>query len=61
MADRSHHPSNHEAPVTLHEVIRDTIGRELQARYEPEREIPHRLLTLLMQLNEDKRRAESTN
>jgi hypothetical protein len=31
--------------------IRNQIGKELQAQYEPPQDLPHKLLTLLMQLN----------
>jgi len=54
-----HDPSDGDAPVTLHGVIREAIGRQLQLRYRPEREIPHRLLTVLMQLNEEDRRSKT--
>lgn len=46
-----------EGPATLHSVIH-SIGRDLRGHYRPEHEIPHRLLTLLMQMNEDERRAK---
>jgi hypothetical protein len=32
--------------------IQTKIGEELKANYEPPRELPHRLLTLLIQMNE---------
>lgn len=50
-----------DGPVTLHAVIREAIGRGLRYRYEPERQIPHHLLTLLMQLNEDERRSKAAS
>jgi hypothetical protein len=31
--------------------IRNQIGKVLKAQYEPPRDLPHKLLTLLMQLN----------
>jgi len=34
-----------------HRAVRRTIGRELRAMYQLPRELPHRILTLLMQLN----------
>lgn len=39
-------------------AIQTVIGEELKARFEPPGELPYRLLTLLMQMNEETRRAE---
>ena len=33
-------------------AVRTMIGQELRARYEVPRDLPHEMLTLLMQLNE---------
>jgi hypothetical protein len=44
-------------PATLYSVMREAIGAGLQKLYEPENEVPHHLLVLLMQINEDRRRA----
>jgi len=44
-------------PATLYSVMREAIGAGLQKLYEPENEVPHHLLVLLMQVNEDRRRA----
>jgi hypothetical protein len=41
-------PTGEEPP---YRAIEMQIGKELQARYEPPRELPHRLLALLMQMN----------
>ena len=49
-----------DEPATLHGVIREAIGRGIRSRYQAEREIPHHLLTLLMQMNEDQRRVAET-
>jgi hypothetical protein len=38
-----------EAPP--YRAIEMQIGKELQGRYEPPRELPHRLFALLMQMN----------
>lgn len=54
LSDRERAP--HE-PATLSSVMRDAIGAGLQKLYQPENEIPHHLLVLLMQVNEDRRRA----
>jgi len=50
-------PERGDGPVTLHGVIH-SVARDLRGHYRPEHEIPHRLLTLLMQINEDDRRAK---
>ena len=52
--DRERSP--HE-PATLYHVMQEAIGAGLQRLYEPEHEVPHHLLVLLMQINEDRRRA----
>lgn len=44
-------------PATLYSVMREAIGAGLQKLYEPENEVPHHLLVLLMQVNEERRRA----
>ncbi len=41
--------------ITLHAVMRASIGEGLQSRYNPEREIPHGLLVLLMQMDGEER------
>jgi hypothetical protein len=38
-------------PMTLHAVMRDSVGMGLRERYKAEQEIPHGLLVLLMQMN----------
>lgn len=45
-------------PMTLHSVMQESVGMGLRNRYKPEQEIPHGLLVLLMQMNDDKSRAE---
>jgi hypothetical protein len=44
-------------PATLYGVMQEAIGAELRKLYQPENEVPHRILVLLMQINEDRRRA----
>lgn len=51
-------PENPDGPMTLHAVMRDSVGMGLRDRYKPEQEIPHGLLVLLMQMNHDRTRAE---
>ncbi len=41
--------------ATLHAVMQASIGQGLQSRYNPEREIPHGLLVLLMQMDDEER------
>ena len=48
-----------DGPVTLHAVLKDAIGYGLRSRYQPEKEIPHDLLVLLMQMKENDRRAKA--
>jgi hypothetical protein len=43
-------------PATLHGVIRAAIASDLRAYYEVPQKMPHALLVLMMQLNEDKRK-----
>jgi hypothetical protein len=44
--------------MTLHAVMRDSVGMGLRERYKPQDEIPHGLLVLLMQMNHDRTRGE---
>ena len=50
-----------DGPVTLHAVLKDAIGYGLRSRYQPDNEIPHDLLVLLMQMKENERRAKAAN
>jgi hypothetical protein len=50
-----------DGPVTLYSVLQDAIGHGLRSRYQPENEIPHDLLVLLMQMKENERRAKAAN
>jgi hypothetical protein len=47
-----------EGPMTLQAVMRESVGMGLRERYKAEQEIPHGLLVLLMQMNQDRSRAE---
>ena len=38
--------------AAAHRAVRITIGQELSARYEVPPDLPHEMLTLLLQLNE---------
>jgi hypothetical protein len=59
MAFASQYESN-DGPVTLHAVLKDAIGYGLRSRYQADKEIPHDLLVLLMQMKENDRRAKAT-
>jgi hypothetical protein len=50
-----------DGPVTLHAVLKDAIGFGLRSRYQADKEIPHDLLVLLMQMNENERRAQAAH
>jgi len=43
------------APATLHRVMREAIGRQLKVQYEVPKTVPHELLVLLLQINEQQR------
>jgi hypothetical protein len=43
-------------PVTLHAVLSNAVGENLRYCYRVDEEIPHSLLVILMQMNEEKRR-----
>jgi hypothetical protein len=49
LAERSDHDGWNEAPSLR--ALEAAIGQELRALYELPHKLPHRLLTLLMQLN----------
>lgn len=51
------HELKSDGPATLHRVMQEAIGFGLRKRYEPDHEIPHELLVLIMQMNENSRRA----
>lgn len=59
--DKTRSQANRTAPVTLHGVMQEAIGPELRSRYKPEHEIPHHMLVLMMQLNEDDRSQSGTS
>ena len=44
-----------DQPATLDRVMRRAISGGLRESYEVEREIPHALLVILMQMNQQKR------
>jgi hypothetical protein len=52
-------PRKHSQPdeaVTLHAVMRLAIAEGLKEQCEVPRDIPHEMLVLLMQMNDDRRR-----
>ena len=48
-----------DGPATLHAVLKDAIGHGLRSRYQADKEIPHDLLVMLMQMKENERRAKA--
>jgi hypothetical protein len=56
MANRQ--PAQHDAaaPATLHGVIRTAIARDLKEHYAVPEKIPHQMLVLLMQMNENNKK-----
>jgi len=44
------------APATLHGVIQAAIASELEKQYPVPLKMPHQLLVLLMQMNEDNKK-----
>lgn len=46
-----------DGPATLHRVIQQAISGGLKERYEIQREIPHDLLVILMQMNQPRQKA----
>lgn len=53
------HDNVRPGPASLHKVMRETIGFGLQQRYRPEKEIPHDLLVLIMQMKENDKREQA--
>jgi hypothetical protein len=51
-----HSRKSSDEPATLHDVMKDALADELQARYHPPEVLPHNLLVRLMQMQEDERR-----
>lgn len=50
-----------DEPATLHAVMREAIGCGLRSRYKPDKEIPHELIVLLMQMTENQRRRKKAS
>ena len=58
------HATEHEAddgPAPLHAVVRDAVGDGLRSRRKLEKEIPHELMVLLMQMAENQRRSKKAS
>ena len=51
----THRDADSGEPATLYRVMRDAIGRQLQSCYEPPQIMPHALLVIVMQMNDEKR------
>lgn len=56
MANRQRAQRDAAAPVTLHGVMRAAIGRDLQEHYPVQEKMPHQMLVLLMQINENNKK-----
>jgi hypothetical protein len=56
MLSRPSEEPDAEAPATLHGVMQAALAQGLRERFRPVRDVPHDLLVLLMQINEDRRR-----
>jgi hypothetical protein len=57
-----HTPENEtDPPVTLHAVIQTAIASGLNERYQLSQDVPHELLVLLMQINEQRRPRKSAS
>jgi hypothetical protein len=52
--------ATNDGPATLYAVMTEAIGYGLRSRYKPEKEIPHELMVLLMQMTENRRRSKKT-
>ena len=60
MLSRPSETPDAEAPATLHRVMQAALTPGLRERFQPVRDVPHDLLVLLMQINEDRRRKAKT-
>ena len=56
MANCSRRDADPAAPITLYRVMKETIAKQLRAHYEPPQDMPHALLVIVMQMNDEKRR-----
>jgi hypothetical protein len=56
MANRQRMQSEPSAPATLHGVLRIAIARDLKEHYPVPEKMPHQMLVLLMQMNEDNKK-----
>ena len=56
MANRQSMQHEAAAPATLHGVIQAALARDLRELYPVSEKIPHQMLVLLMQMNEDNKK-----
>lgn len=56
MANRQGAQHDAVAPATLHGVIQAALTRDLREHYPVPEKIPHQMLVLLLQMNEDNKR-----
>lgn len=57
MLSRPSETPDAQPPATLHGVMRAALEQGLRQQFRPVRGVPHDLLVLLMQINEDRRRS----
>jgi hypothetical protein len=57
MLSRPSETPDAESPATLHGVMQDALAKGLREQFRPVRDVPHDLLVLLMQINEDRHRS----
>ena len=50
-----------DGPATLHAVVREAVGEGLRSRCKPDKDIPHELMVLLMQMAENQRRRKKAS
>ena len=56
MLSRPSETPDAQTPATLHGVMQAALTDGLRDQFRPVRDVPHDLLVLLMQINEDRRR-----
>ena len=56
MLSRPSETPDAQPPATLHGVMQAALTNGLREQFRPVRDVPHDLLVLLMQINEDRRR-----
>ena len=52
-AEHSRRAASAREPITLYRVMKQVTGKQLQTFYEPPQDMPHALLVLVMQMNDE--------